>query len=172
MTTRTATPTPTLDPRFSSPDATARPYADARTALDDAQLYWLATVRPDGRPHITPLIAVMVNDALHFCTGADERKAKNIAANAHCIIMTGCNRLDDGLDVVVEGEAVRTTDALQLARVADAYVEKYGEEWRFEVRDGEFHGAEGNDAIVFRIDPVKALGFSKGEVFSQTGWRF
>ncbi len=28
-----------------------------------------STVRPDGRPHVTPLLAVWADDALHFCTG-------------------------------------------------------------------------------------------------------
>jgi hypothetical protein len=34
-------------------------------------------VRADGRPHVTPLISVLVDGALHFCTGATEQKAKN-----------------------------------------------------------------------------------------------
>ena len=61
---------------------------------------------PDGRPHVTPLIAIWLDDSLYFCTGATERKAKNLARNPHYVITTGCNRLE-GLDIVVEGDAVR-----------------------------------------------------------------
>jgi hypothetical protein len=41
--------------------------------------FWLSTARPDGRPHVTPFIAVWLDEALWFCTGADELKAKNLA---------------------------------------------------------------------------------------------
>ena len=42
-------PTPTLDPRFSDPAATARPWAETLALLRDAELYWFTTVRADGR---------------------------------------------------------------------------------------------------------------------------
>ena len=45
-------------------------------------------------------------------------------------------------------------------------------EWRFAVRDGAFHGAEGNVAIVYEVAPHTAFGFGKGAAFSQTRWRF
>jgi nitroimidazol reductase NimA-like FMN-containing flavoprotein (pyridoxamine 5'-phosphate oxidase superfamily) len=130
-------------------------------------------VRPDGRPHVTPLISVWLDDALYFCTGPDERKARNLARNAHCVLTTGCN-LEEGLDVVVEGEAVRVTNDAKLRRLAEAYVAKYGEQWRFDVRDGAFvhRTNEESIALVFEVAPIKALGFGKGEVFSQTRWRF
>ena len=76
------------------------------------QIYWLSTVRPDGRPHVTPIAAVWLDGALHFCTGPTERKAKNLARNRYCVVTTGTNALE-GLDVVIEGEAVRVTDAAE-----------------------------------------------------------
>jgi hypothetical protein len=132
-------------------------------------------VRPDGRPHVTPLIAVLLSDALYFCTGASERKAKNLAHNAHCILTTGCNALGEGLDLVVEGDARRVTDDATLRRVADAYESKYGSDWRFAVRDGAFHHRGGHQdvpVLVYELAPRKALGFGKGNVYSQTRWRF
>ena len=42
-----------------------------------------------GRPHVTPLLAIWLDSALCFCTGASERKAKNLALNPHCIRTTG-----------------------------------------------------------------------------------
>jgi nitroimidazol reductase NimA-like FMN-containing flavoprotein (pyridoxamine 5'-phosphate oxidase superfamily) len=68
-----------LEPQFSSDDATATPWAEAREVLAAAKVYWLSTVRPDGRPHVTPTAAVWLDDALYFSTGQAERKARNLA---------------------------------------------------------------------------------------------
>jgi general stress protein 26 len=160
-----------LDPRFSSPDASPTPWERARARLEEAQTYWLTTVRSDGRPHVTPLIAVWLNDAMYFCTGPDEQKAKNLAQNRNCILSTGGNTFQ-GLDLAVEGEAVRVIDQPKLQRIADAYASKYDDPFKFEVRDGAFVNAEDGKALVFEVAPRKALGFGKDEAFSQTRWRF
>jgi len=165
------TPATALDPRFSSPNATPTAWGTARERLESAELYWLTTVRPDGRPHVTPLIAVWMDDALYFCTGPTERKAKNLAGNAQVVITTGCNVLAKGLDLVVEGEAVNVSDEARLQRLSDAYVSKYGSDWHFTVRDGAFHH-EGGQALVFEIAPTTVFGFHKGEAGGQTRWRF
>lgn len=164
-----ADPITELHPQYSSPDATSTPWATAREQLEKAEIFWLSTVRPDGRPHVTPLPAVWLDGALYFCTGAGERKAKNLAHNAQCILTTGCNGLNEGLDLVVEGEAVRVTDEAKLQRLADLYASKL--DWRYTVRDGAFQGA-GGEALVFEVAPQTAFGFGKGEPFSQTRWRF
>lgn len=161
-----------LDAQFSSPDASPTAWADARAQLKAAEIYWLSTVRPDGRPHVTPLIAVWVDDALYFCTGPTERKAKNLESNTQCVLTTGNNAIGEGLDVVVEGEAVRLTDEPTLQRVADAYASKYSEPFVFTVDDFAFTNDEGGKALVFEVRPVKAFGFGKGDSFSQTRWRF
>jgi len=72
-----AEPTTQLDQRFSSDGATAASWTDTLRRLDEAEIFWLTSVRADGRPHVTPLISVLVDGALHFCTGATEQKAKN-----------------------------------------------------------------------------------------------
>jgi Pyridoxamine 5'-phosphate oxidase len=77
--------------------------------LEAAELFWISTVRADGRPHVTPLVAAWLDGAIHFHTGADEQKAANLRANPHVVLTTGCNRWNEGLDVVVEGEAVRVS---------------------------------------------------------------
>ena len=164
-------PVPELDQRFSSEDASPTPWPEARDRLRDAEVFWVSTVRPDGRPHVTPLIAVWLDDALYFCTGPTERKARNLEENCHVILTTGCNLIGEGLDVVVEGEAVRLTDDAQLMRIADAYASKYGSDWHFDVRDGLFVHEAGT-ALVFEVAPRKAFGFRKGDEFSQTRWRF
>ena len=129
-------------------------------------------MRPDGRPHVTPLVAVWLDGALYFCTGADERKARNLALNPQVAITTGCNTLSDGLDVVVGGDAVKVSDDARLRGVADTYASKYGSPFRFTVRDGAFLNEEGGEALVYEVRPATAFGFGKGKAFSQTRWRF
>ncbi|MER6616801.1 pyridoxamine 5'-phosphate oxidase family protein [Streptomyces xantholiticus] len=166
-----AQPLPELDPRFSDPKASAADWSDAAAQLRDAELFWLTTVRPDGRPHVTPLIAVWHDDCLHFCTGPGERKAKNLRENQEVVLTTGVPSLSEGYDVVVEGEAVRVTDEPTLRALADAYVHKYGPDWTFTVGDGVFVH-EAGEALVFRVAPRTAFGFAKGDPFGQTRWRF
>jgi nitroimidazol reductase NimA-like FMN-containing flavoprotein (pyridoxamine 5'-phosphate oxidase superfamily) len=166
-------PTTKLEPQYSGPDATATSWATATGELEQAEVFWLATVRPDGRPHVTPLIALWMDGALYFSTGAEERKAKNLAQNAHCILTTGRNELnEEGLDLVVEGDAMPVTDNAELQRVADLYESKYGSAWHYDVRDGAIVGNQDNIALVFKVAPSTAFGFGKGAVFSQTRWRF
>lgn len=163
-----------LDARYSSPDANATEWKTARELLEQAEIFWLSTVRPDGRPHVTPLIAVWLDGALYITTGPEERKADNLAGNAHCVITTGCNTMHEGLDLVLEGDAVRIRDDATLQGVADAYASKYGTDtWHFTVHDGAFlNEGGGGRALVFAIEPATAFGFAKGESFGQTRWRF
>ena len=164
------TPNPKLDRRFSDPSAGPTAWPDAQRVLVDAELYWLTTVRADGRPHVTPLIGVFHDGALHFCTGRREQKHRNLDANPHVALTTGANAWAAGLDVVVEGTAVQVTETAALQALADAYVAKYGEVWRFEVGDGAFGSGE-DAATVFRVEAGKVLAFAK-DPHAQTTFRF
>ena len=164
-----------LDPRFSDPAASAVPWDDAARVLADAQIAWITTVRADGRPHVTPLVTVWLDDALHFCTGPDEQKARNLAASPNVVLTTGCNQWDEGLDVVVEGEAVRVTDASTLERLARAWAEKWDGRWTYRAVDGGFahdggaieNGGDHGPVHVYAVRAAKILAFGKG-TFSQT----
>ena len=90
-----------LDSRFSDPNATPTDWNETLRMLEGAELFWITTVRADGRPHVTPLVAVWLDGAIHFTTGPKEQKAVNLGGNPHVILMTGCNQWDRGLDVVV-----------------------------------------------------------------------
>jgi general stress protein 26 len=163
-------PTTTLDERFSEPGAAPTSWDEAVRTLEAAELFWLTTVRANGRPHMSPIVAVWFDGALHFSTGADEQKAVNLRANPQVILSTGCNQWDRGLDVVVEGEAVPVTDETRLQRLADAWGNKWDGRWQYEVRDGAFHH-EAGAALVFSVAPAKALAFGKG-TFTHTRHRF
>ena len=163
-------PTTKLDSRFSNPESGPTPWGDAARVLEQAELYWLSTVRADGRPHVTPLIGVADGGAMHFCTGLEEQKARNLEHDARVALTTGNNTWAEGLDVVVEGTAVRVTDRGDLQRLADAYEAKYGSDWHFDVGDGVFDTG-GHVAAVFRIEPAKALAFAK-DPHAHTTYRF
>src|SRR5918997_3503405 len=94
-----------IDARFSDPAAGPTSWPDAARVLEEAELYWLSTVRADGRPHVTPLIGVAADGVMHFCTGLDEQKARNLEHAPHVALTTGNNTWAQGLDVVVEGVA-------------------------------------------------------------------
>jgi nitroimidazol reductase NimA-like FMN-containing flavoprotein (pyridoxamine 5'-phosphate oxidase superfamily) len=164
-------PSTRLDPRFSDPGAAATGWEQTRSALEAAELFWITTVRADGRPHVTPLVAVWLDGAVHFCTGPNEQKAINLDGSPHVALTTGSNRWDEGLDVVVEGDAVRVTDDRRLERLAEAWTAKWDGRWRFEARDGAFHHKGGGEAWVFTVRPAKVLAFGK-DPFTHTSYRF
>ncbi len=166
-------PVTTLDERYSDPAAVAAEWEETREVLAAAELFWISTVRADGRPHVTPVVAAWAEGAIWFCTGAGERKFANLSANPHVVLTTGCNRWDQGLDVVVEGDAVRVTDEAVLSRVAAVFTAKWDGRWQFTVRDGSFHGSGGTgEAMVFSVTPVKVFAHAKGDPFGATAHRF
>ncbi|QVQ54150.1 pyridoxamine 5'-phosphate oxidase family protein [Spiractinospora alimapuensis] len=176
----TQEPITEIDTRFSSQGALALPWSDVVDLIHAADIFWLSTVRRDGRPHVTPLPAMWLDGALHFCTGPGEQKAVNLGRNPACVLTTGTNVFGSGTDVVVEGSAVRVTDRALLERLARMWREKL--DWPFEATDDGFRestselaGQEFDDrgsAHVFAVAPAKVLTFHKGEPFSQTRYRF
>jgi hypothetical protein len=102
---------------------------------------------------------VLLDGAMHFCTGLREQKARNLAHNQQVALTTGNNTWTQGLDVV-EGAAGRVTDRHALQQLADAYEAKYGNDWHFDLGDGVF-GSGDDAAAVFRIEPVKVFTFAK-----------
>jgi pyridoxamine 5'-phosphate oxidase-like protein len=164
-------PVAELDQPFSSEGATVTPWADGRAHLEKAEVYWLSTVRPDGRPHVTPVVAVWLDGALYFSTGPTERKAKNLSKNSHCIVTTGCNALASGLDLVLEGDAASVSDGTKLERAANAFAAKYDHPFNFKASDFAAYG-EGGDILMYEVRPRKAFGYGRGERYSATRWRF
>ena len=160
----------TLDSRFSE----ATEPTDWQTAADvltTAELYWLTTVRSDGRPHVAPLVGVWVDGSFVFCTGPAEQKARNLGHRAEVAVTTGVSTWNAGLDVVVEGSAERVTGLATLSALAAAYRAKYGDDWNFD-SDDEVFDPEGEAALVFRVLPDKVLAFAKSPHGQTTFKRF
>ncbi len=89
--------------------------------LAAARSYWIATTRPDGRPHVRPVWGLWLDETFCFSTGPTSIKARNLAANPHLTV-----HLESGDDVVIlEGRLGETSDPDFLARFNQAYQEKY-----------------------------------------------
>src|SRR3990172_9478444 len=81
--------------------------------------YWVATTRPDGRPHTVPVWGVWVDGTLHFGGGPDTVWSRNLAANPNVAV-----HLESGSEVIIfEGVVERITDPHhpKVARLDDAY---------------------------------------------------
>ncbi|WP_052745994.1 pyridoxamine 5'-phosphate oxidase family protein [Allosalinactinospora lopnorensis] len=143
----------------------------ALSELRRAQTYWLATVRPDGRPHAVPVLAVVVDGVVHFCANEQSRKARNLELDSHCVITAS----GETLDLVVEGEAAAVSDEAEIRRVAEEYAAKYG--WQPEARDGALW-ADGAPTAgpppyqVRRVVPTTVFGFPTTDASVPTRWRF
>ena len=164
-------PVTTLDQRFSEPGAVATEWDETRRLLEAAELFWITTVRADGRPHVTPLVAVWLDGAIHFSTGAAEQKAINLASNPHVILTTGCNDWDKGIDIVIEGDADQVTDDDRLKRLAGAWATKWDGRWRYEAARRRLSPPAGGCRSRLLSDAHKILAFGKG-TFSHTRHRF
>lgn len=154
-----AAPRTRLDPRFSQSER-ALPWVETERLLVTAELYWISTVRADGRPHVTPVVGLWRDHRLVFCTGPTEQKAANLRQSPRVAVTTGANTWRTGVDVVVEGEAVRQRGRAHLQALADAYVAKYGEDWTFEAGEDAFTG-DGGPAEVYAVEPQKVIAFAK-----------
>lgn len=164
-----------LNPRPGAADVTATEWTEARRQLEAAEIFWVSTVRPDGRLHVTPVIAAWHDGVLYFSTGPGEQKARNLAHDGHCALTTGGNSLTEGLDLVVEGKAEPVADPAVLEQVITAYETKYGA--HITSPEGTFHGMgdafrKGN-VTVFAVAPDTAYGFGRdGGVYTHTRWTF
>lgn len=162
-------PTAELNEGFSEPGAAARPWAEVAEVLSQTEMFWLSTVRGGGRPHVTPLPAIWLEETLYFCAGSHEQKAKNLQANPGCVLAAGANQFRAGLDVVVEGTAIAVSDPARLQKLAELWKSKL--DWDFEVTDGGFRDPAGRLGLVFGVSPAKILAFGKNP-YSQTRYRF
>jgi Pyridoxamine 5'-phosphate oxidase len=135
--------------------------------------HWVATLRPPGgAPHVMPVLGVWVDGGLFFSAGARTRKARNLAADARCVVTTEL----EAFDLVVEGRAEIVRAETTLRAVADACDSTYG--WRVTVRDGAFHDAAGAPTAgpppydVYAVLPSVAFVFPLEDAVVPTRWRF
>jgi general stress protein 26 len=151
------------------------PWSTALEQLESAQprtqTPFLATTRPDGRPHVAAVGALWDKGKLYFVSGAGTRKSRNVAQNPNCVISMSLT----GIDLVVEGTAAKVTDDKTLQRLA----KRYGDQgWPATVKDGAFtHEFSAPSAgpppwDLYEVTPTTAFGVLTVEPGGATRWRF
>jgi nitroimidazol reductase NimA-like FMN-containing flavoprotein (pyridoxamine 5'-phosphate oxidase superfamily) len=137
-------------------------WAEAERRLTVAHDYWVATVRPDGRPHVMPVWGVWLDGSLWFSSGLRSRKARNLAAEARCTVTT-----DDARNpVVVDGAAERVTDTGRIAGFVAAMNGKYQAGMTVEFQDPAVNGT-------YAVRPITGIALTDGDFTgSPTRWRF
>lgn len=147
----------------SDPATGLKPWRWAEERLKRSHNYWIATSRSDGRPHLMLVWGIWWQDAFWFSTGPRTRKAKNIAADPHCVI--GTEKADEA--VVLEGVAEEINDRSIRKQIIELYNRKYG---------GDVGPLlESSGGCVFRVKPQVAFGQDEHAAdFTQsaTRWRF
>ena len=158
---------------FSGQGARVRPWAHTVDALRRSQKFTLCTVRADGRPHATPLLAIWTAEGMCFTTGANEQKAKNLANNPACLLTTGTPNLV-GVDYVIEGTATHVPDPDRLGALASALEQAFG--WHLTSDEGTWHAMpeliRSGDTRTFLVRPRIVFAFENGEPFGETRYHF
>jgi Pyridoxamine 5'-phosphate oxidase len=154
------------------PDAISKPadltsglksWSWALERLEKSHNYWIATSRPDGKPHLMIVWGIWWESAFWFSTGPRTRKAKNIAARPDCVIAT--DKADEA--VILEGVAEEIRDRAVWRRLAEIYNRKYG---------GDVYPIlDSSGGNVYRVVPRQAFGQDEHAAdFTEavTRWRF
>jgi hypothetical protein len=151
------------------------PWSRALRALESgdslARTDFLATTRPDGRPHIAGVGAMWDDGKVYFVSGPGTRKSRNLAENPSCAVSMSL----EGIDLVFEGEAERVTDDGTLRRLAARYAEGG---WPATVEDGAFtHEYSAPSAgpppwYLYALTPATVYGVMSEAPGGATRWRF
>lgn len=95
--------------------------------LRESRNYWLATTRPDGRPHVVPRWGVWLDGQFWYDGSPETLHVRNLAKDPRCVL-----HLEDGMDVtIVEGRSIQSEPITgELGeRLAAEYARKYGPEY-------------------------------------------
>ena len=144
--------------KFTTKRAGLLPWKWAAKRLKKSQQYWIATVRPDGTPHLMIIWGLWLDERFWFSTGTNSRKARNLAANPKCVIGTD----DAAKAVILEGsvELVRATSPEYLI-----FAERYEKKYKWDI------GQMGQP--VYRFDPCVGFGlYEKKFKHTATRWKF
>ncbi|RSD25326.1 pyridoxamine 5'-phosphate oxidase family protein [Amycolatopsis eburnea] len=167
---------PTHTENLDQNGSAALPWSRARDLLatqtpHENLTFFVGTVRPDGRPHAAGVGAIWVDGALYFKGGPGTRRSRNLAANPACTVSVRLN----GLDLTMEGEAHRVTDAATLEQVAAVF------------REGGWPATVVGDGLaapftapsagpppwhLYRLELHRAIGVAGAEPYGASRWDF
>ncbi|TMC68146.1 MAG: pyridoxamine 5'-phosphate oxidase family protein [Chloroflexi bacterium] len=133
--------------------------------------FWLATTKPDGRPHVAGVGALWVDGKIYFVSGARTRKSRNLTANPNCVFSVSLT----GIDLVIEGIAMRVTDRPTLLRLAQRYA---AQGWPASVSGqaltADYSAPSAGPApwSLYVLKPTTAFGVASGDPHGATRWTF
>lgn len=174
--------TPTSDRNLDGYGAPLIPWEKVQARLDagvsqapgtggpNRHTSWLATIEPDGRPHVMPVGALWIDGAYFFTSGPGTRKSRNLAADPRCSITVAI----DPFDVVVEGVAERVTDEPTLERVRDAF----SGDWEPVIEDAAFTAPFSAPSAgpppwyVYRLTPSTVFALGAEDPYGATRYTF
>ncbi len=145
----------------------ALPWSWAEARLATAETYWVATTRPDCRPHAMPIWAAWCAGRLWFEGGRLTRRARNLVTNP--AISVGIELPGDGA-VVVEGTAERRSgppDGLT-GRLVAAFAKYAAAPRGYVVDPANWSSPDGG---IWAVTPVVVFGWSSFPA-DATRWRF
>jgi PPOX class probable F420-dependent enzyme len=137
-------------------------WSEVERRLASSHDYWVATTRPDGRPHVMPVWGVWLDGRLWFSSGRRSRKARNLDADPRCTVTT-----DDARDpVVVDGVAERFTDRPAIEAFVAAVNVKYHGGMTVGFQNPDVNGT-------YAVRPQRVIAISGDDfIGSPTRWRF
>lgn len=139
----------------------------------DHHTVWLATINPDGTPHLTGVGALWVDGAFWFKSGAQTRKGRNLAREPRCTLSVSTR----GFDVAVDGAAEKVTDPATVADMASRWA---AQGWPARVADSgvaltaEYSAPSAGPPPwdVFRFTPRRATAVGGTDPGGATSWSF
>ena len=120
------------------------------TGGPDRHTCWLATINPDGSPHVTGIGALWADGCWWFETGMHTRKGRNLARDPRCTLSVAAREFD----LVVEGKATLVTDPATVAGMLDV-VERHLAD---ALGATTWHSVDGSDPLAepLTADPIPA----------------
>ena len=97
-------------------------WSDVEHRLAGASAYWIASTRPDGRPHVVPRDGMWLEGALYYGGSPETVHHRNISHNPNVVVHIG-----DGQEAfIVEGAVdIEKPSQEMAARLADESYAKY-----------------------------------------------
>jgi hypothetical protein len=143
------------------------------TGGPDRHTCWLATINPDGSPHLNGIGAEWLHGAFWFETGQYTRKARNIARDPRCSLSLATREFD----LVVKGTASLVTDPATVAELAAVWAEggwpcRVDESGQALTADFSAPSAGPPPWFVYRLDLTRATALQTTEPGGATRWRF
>jgi len=135
------------------------PWARAEDRLGSAEVFWLATTRRDGSPHVTPVWGVWIADAFYFSGIPTAAWARNLVFNPRSTI-----HLESGNDVLIVDGVVEDVPSIRDAALADEIVSRWRARYGRLVPDPAMDG-------MYRLRASQARGWSRFP-HDATKWTF